>query len=313
MKLSRIIFMGTPEFAVPSLKKLVEQNYKPLLCITQPDKPKGRKKKLLPTEVKIKAIKHNIPILQPININDEDVINEISKYNPELIITVAYGGYIGKKLRKMPKFGIINLHPSLLPKYRGSSPINYPLFNGDEYTGNTIFKIVSKMDAGPIIYQSKIKIEKDDNYTKLSSKLAKFGAKEIITVIKMFEEDKADFIKQDETSVSYTQKIEKKDLYLDWNMPAKRINNKVRGLAEKPAVSTSYKNKQLKIIETEILESKSSKKPGTVVNIEKKIGIVVATQDFDILIKKVQPAGKKIMDAYAFYLGARIMPNEILG
>jgi len=313
MKLSRIIFMGTPKFAVPSLNELVKQNYKPLLCITQPDKPKGRKKKLLPTEVKIEAEKHDIPVFQPININDEDVIDEISKYKPELIITVAYGGYIGKKLRKMPKFGIINLHPSLLPKYRGSSPINYPLFNGDEYTGNTIFKIVSKMDAGPLIYQSKINIEKDDNYTKLSDKLARLGAKDIISVINIFENDNVDFIKQDKNLASYTQKIEKKDLLLNWNMSANIINNKIRGLAEKPAAYTFYKDKQLKIIETEVLDSKSSKNPGKIVTIEKKIGIVVSTHDFDILIKKVQPAGKKVMDAYAFYLGARIMPDEVLG
>lgn len=313
MKLARIIFMGTPKFAVPSLKYLVAKDYKPVLCITQPDKPKGRKKKLLPTEVKIEAQKYEIPILQPENINDEKVIDEITKYKPELIVTVAYGGYIGKKLRKLPKFGIINLHPSLLPKYRGSSPINYALFNGDEKTGNTIFKIVSKMDAGPIIYQSKLEIEKDDNYTTLSDKLAELGAKDIIKVIKMFEEGKAIFTKQDEDLASYTKKIEKDDLTLSWNQPAKIINNKVRGLSEKPAVFTLYKGKQLKIIETAVLDTQSKKIPGTVIKIEKNKGIVVATQNFDILIKKVQPSGKKIMDAYAFYLGARIMPDEIFG
>ena len=237
--------MGTPEFAVPSLIKLVENGYKPILCITQPDKPKGRKKKLLPTPVKLISQGYRIPVLQPEKINDKEVINKLSKSNPELIVTVAYGGYIGKKLRKMPKFGIINLHPSLLPKYRGSSPINYPLFNGDKYTGNTIFKIVSKMDAGPIIYQKKIAIEDDDNYTKLSNKLANLGANDIITVIKMFENSTINPVPQNELLASYTKKIEKSDLLIKWNENATKIYNKIKGLAEKPAAYTFYKNKHV--------------------------------------------------------------------
>jgi len=132
--------MGTPEFAVPTLEKLVKEGYKPLLCITQPDKAKGRNKKVQPSEVKKIAIKHNIPLIQPENVNSEETVKKIAELSPDLIITVAYGGYLGKKIRNLPKYKSINLHPSLLPLYRGAAPINYALFNGDDITGNTIFK-----------------------------------------------------------------------------------------------------------------------------------------------------------------------------
>jgi methionyl-tRNA formyltransferase len=303
--------MGTPEFAVPTLEKLVKEGYKPLLCITQPDKAKGRNKKVQPSEVKKIAIKHNIPLIQPENVNSEETVKKIAELSPDLIITVAYGGYLGKKIRNLPKYKSINLHPSLLPLYRGAAPINYALFNGDDITGNTIFKLTAKMDAGPIIHQRKIKIEKDDNYTSLSDKLARLGAEDIIKVINLFEENNVIFIHQDDEKASYTKKIEKEDLKINWNDSTNTIYNKIRGLSEKPGAFFIYNDKKIKAIKADKTTDKSTRKPGTVVKIIKNYGIRVATGTNDIILTKLQPAGKKIMNAYAFYIGARFKENTV--
>ncbi len=312
MKIERIVFMGTPDFAVPTLKKITVNGYKPILCITQPDKKKGRNKKLLPPPIKIAAQELGIPVIQPENVNTPKVVEKILELNPQLIITVAYGGFIGKKLRNTPDFGAINLHPSLLPKYRGASPINYALFNGDETTGNTVFKLIAKMDAGPIIYQKRIPIEKFDNYTTLSKKLAEQGADDILNVLMLLENGNYNLKPQDDKLATYTKKIEKSDLILNFNENANKIVNKIRGLALKPAGYIIFKNKKLNILDAEKTFEKSDKPPYTITDIIKNVGLKVATKDYDIIIKSVQPAGKKIMNAFAFNLGARLKKGDLL-
>jgi len=306
MELKNIVFMGTPQFAVPCLELISATKFKPVLCITQPDKPKGRNRKLSHPEIKIKAEELEIPVIQPEDVNDSEVINYLNDLKPDIIIAVAYGGFLKKEIRKLPKHGCINLHPSLLPKYRGSSPINYALFNDEKVTGNTVIKIVSKMDAGPILFQREIKIKENECYTELYKRLSKEGAKDVLQVLGIIEKDEIQQEKQDEKKATFTQKILKDDLIIDWHNSAKSIHSKVRGLAEKPGAIASIREKRIKIIETEILKIKSEKKPGTIKEIIKNIGLVVATSDYDILIKRVQPAGKKIMNSFAFNLGARL-------
>lgn len=310
MKIENVVFMGTPEFAVPTLKALAESRFKPILCITQPDRPKGRKRKLQPTPVKIAAQNYDIPIIQPENINTLEVINELSEISPDIIVTAAFGGFLGKHLRLLPAYGCINLHPSLLPRYRGSAPINYALFNKDKFTGNTIFKIVAKMDAGPIIAQSKIEISNDDNYTSLYKKLSEQGAREIVDVLVDIEKnDGVLATPQDHTKATFSSKISKEDLVLDWNNSAQFIYNRIRGLAESPGLTASFREKRVKIIEAEILDSCSDDESGTILEIGKD-GIAAATKDNNILLTKLQPAGKKIMTSHAFSLGARIDVKE---
>ena len=306
MELKNIVFMGTPSFAVPCLELLSFTKFKPVLCITQPDKPKGRNRKLSPPQIKLKAEELNIPVIQPENVNDSEVINYLNDIKPDIIIAVAYGGFLKKEIRKLPRNGCINLHPSLLPKYRGSSPINYALFNDDKITGNTIIKIVAKLDAGPILFQREIEIKENECYTELYKRLSKEGAKDVLQVLEGFEKSEIEQKKQDETKATFTQKIKKDDLIINWQNSAKSIHSKVRGLAEKSGAIASIKEKRIKIIETEILKMKTDNKPGTIKEIIKNIGLVVATRDYDILIKRVQPAGKKIMNSFAFNLGARL-------
>ena len=309
MKIEKIVFMGTPDFAVPSLIALSETRFKPQLCITQPDRPKGRKRKLQPTPIKLAAQQLEIPVIQPEYVNSLETITKILEIAPDIIITAAYGGYLNKYLRLMPTFGCINLHPSLLPKYRGSAPINYALFNGDKITGNTIFKIVAKMDAGPIISQNKIEITEDDCYTSLYEKLSESGAQDIINILNDIEENGLITQKQDHTKASFSQKLLKDDFLINWSDTAENIRNRVRGLAEIPGITASFREKRIKIIEVEILDVISKKNPGSILEINKN-GIIVATADKNILLTKVQPAGKNIMTSHAFSLGARIKTGE---
>jgi len=309
MKIEKIVFLGTPDFAVPCLIALAETRFKPQLCITQPDRPQGRNRKLQATPVKIAAQKLGIPIIQPEDVNSLETITKILEVAPDIIITVAYGEYLNKYLRLLPNFGCINLHPSLLPKYRGSAPINFALFKGDTITGNSIFKIVAKMDAGPIISQNKIEITENDCYTSIYKKLSKSGAKDIINTLKDIERNGLITQKQDHTKATFSQKLIKEDFLINWNDSAENIRNKVRGLAEIPGITASFRTKRIKIIEVEILDTVSKEIPGRIIDITKN-GIIVATDDKNILLKKMQPAGKSIMTSHAFSLGARIKTEE---
>ena len=309
MKIEKIVFLGTPDFAVPTIKALAGTRFKPQLCITQPDRPKGRKRKLQPTPVKLAAKLLGIPVIQPEDVNSLETINKILEIAPDIIITAAYGGYLNKYLRLIPTFGCINLHPSLLPKYRGSAPINYALFKGDKFTGNTIFKIVAKMDAGPIISQNKIEITEDDCYTSLYKKLSESGAKDIIQALKDIEQNGLITQKQDHTKATFSQKLLKDDFLINWNNTAEDIRNRVRGLAEIPGITASFREKRIKIIEVEILEIFSKETQGNIIDVSKN-GIIVATANKNIMLKKLQPAGKNIMTSHAFSLGARIKTGE---
>jgi methionyl-tRNA formyltransferase len=311
IKLDKIIFMGTPEFAVPFLEYLINNSYKPILVITQPDRKKGRKQKIQSPPVKSLAEKFNIKIRQPEDVNDEKFVNYISDLKPDIIVTVAFGGYLKRSFRKIPKYGCINIHPSLLPKYRGSSPISFPILNGDNETGITIFKIVAKMDAGPILSQEKVNINNKINFTELELMLIERGKVLLINTLKKFENNKISLTKQDNSKASFTTKLQKKDTFLDWNNPAEKINNFVRAYSNYPGAIATYRDKRIKIKSINILDNKSDKKPGTIINIHKKIGLEVATLSNNILIKIVQPAGKKDMNSYDFHLGARIKIGDI--
>ncbi len=302
--------MGTPQFAVPALELLAKSRFKPVLCITQPDRPKGRNRNLQPPPVKSKAEELGIEVFQPENINDESTLNILIKLHPDVIVTIAYGEYLKKKIRLLPRFGCLNLHPSLLPRYRGSAPINFALFNGDDITGNTIFKIVSKMDAGPIYLQQKIKITPQDCYTSLSEKLSHLGAENVLEVLIKLEKNQLSPSQQKEEDATYSHKLTKQDFLIDWDSTARQIFNQVRGLAESPGAVASFRARRIKIIETEILTEKSDKPAGTIIEVIKNRGIKIACLDNNTLIKRLQPSGKCIMTSHAFSLGARIENGE---
>ena len=302
--------MGTPQFGVPCLRLMQQSGFTPCLCITQPDRPKGRKKRLQAPPIKLEAEKLGIAVAQPEDVNDEKFLQQLAALQPDIIVTVAYGGYLKKKIRSLPQHGCINLHPSLLPQYRGSAPINFALLEGDEQTGISIFKIVAKMDAGPLILQREYPISTEDNFTTLSERLSKKGAEQMIEVLQMYEDEQVTFTPQDHTLATFSHKIFKNDMLIDWNLSAEKIYNLVRALAEYPAATASFRQKRIKIISLEKTDKISDAAAGTVLQVIKNIGIEVATRDFNLIIKEVQPAGKKIMSAHAFNLGAQIAAGE---
>jgi methionyl-tRNA formyltransferase len=304
----KTIFLGTPQFAIPSLQYLALSNHKPLMVITQPDRPKGRKRQLKPPEIKLAAQKLDIPVFQPEDVNLEENLEKIIKLKPDLIITVAYGGYLRKKIRSLPRYGSINIHPSLLPLYRGAAPINYALFNGDLKTGISIFQLAAKMDAGPVLWQREVPIEQNDNYTTLSDRLAKQGALDLLQVVDNIQDLINKKTHQNNAKATFSHKIEKKDTFIQWNQNTETIHNRIRGLAETPGAVAGFRDRRIKIIEAETVEG-SKAEAGFILESNKN-GILIATKGSNLLVKRVQPEGKKIMTAQAFDLGARISKGE---
>jgi methionyl-tRNA formyltransferase len=311
--IQRIVFMGTPIFATYSLQALNLAGYRPVLVITQPDAPRGRNLKLAPPPVKELALEMGIDIIQPEQVNSEEVVNILKQLAPDIIVTVAYGGYIGRTIRILPELGSINLHPSLLPKYRGPSPIHAALLNGDSMTGNTIYRLTSKIDAGPIYLQETYPIMPGHNLTFLEYDLAVQGADLLVKSLKMIENSEITEVPQDNCLATYTTKIDSTTEIIDWNSSAQEIYNRIRSLSFEPGAVTSFRGKPLKIYASLVTDTASELTPGSVVCIEKHKGIVISTKDKDILVTSVQPSGKKIMEAYIFHLGARIEKGEQFG
>ena len=302
--------MGTPDFAVPILSTLIQNDYEPILVITQPDKPKGRKLVTLPSPVKDIALGAGIEVFQPVLINSEESVRCIREIQPELIITAAYGSFIKKEIRDIAKLGCYNIHPSLLPQYRGATPVQAALYNGDKETGISIFKMIKRMDAGPILLQKQITIDDDDNATSLLKKTSLESAKMILKAIKMIEKEDIELIEQDELKATFCNKIEKEDLTINWNSDHKDIYNKIRALALEPGANTTINNKRIKVFTTEFTNQRSELLPGQIENVINNVGIVVATKTESILIKEIQPDGKKQMSMHAYNLGAKLKRGD---
>ena len=289
MKNIKAIFMGTPNFAVPILESLIN-NYNVVLVVTQPDKEKDKKGNILITPVKELSLNSNIPGFQPNNIKEE--YQRILDYNPDIIITCAYGQIIPDNILNYPKYGCINVHGSLLPKLRGGAPIHHAIINGDKETGITIMHMSNKMDAGDIISQKSIKIEDNDYLDIVYNKLSLLGRDLLIETLPRIINGTAKRIKQDEKLVTYGMNIKKNEEKIDFNNTAKNIRNHIRGLNSIPGAYCYMDNKRLKIYETEIVNKDSNKKPGTIENITKD-SIIVSTKDKLLAIKNIKLEGKK--------------------
>ena len=309
-KIKSLIFMGTSDFAVPVFFKLLQSEFKPVLLITQPERRSGRRKK---EENKLVTLAENanVPIFRPEDINSDESIDFVSKFTPNVIVTASYGNILKKRFRQIPQLGCLNIHPSLLPKYRGATPVNYPLFKGDKKTGVTIFLMKAKMDTGPIVAQVEYEIDNDDFYTKLQSELSEVGAKLLIDSLYKMQTDGLYGVSQEHEFATYTSKIEKADLVVDWKLPADKIINMVKGLSITPGAQTNFRDKILKILSVTYWDELSNEVPGTIIEVIKKKGIVVSVGNQEtVLITSVQPSGKKTMSAFDFNLGARIISGE---
>lgn len=304
----KIYFFGTPKFAIPSLKTLFNSaDFSIQAVVTQPDKP-GNRKVLTPPPVKIAAQELGLKVLQPEKI-DEKLIEKIKKDSPDAIIVIAYGGLIPKELLEIPKYGCINVHPSLLPKYRGASPIQEALLNGDKETGISIMEVDEKLDHGPVYLVKRIEIDDKDTFKTLSEKLAIASAILLLLALKDIEEGNLPPIPQPDSKATFCRKIAKEDGLINWERSSKEILNQIRALNPWPSTYTVIEGKKLKILEAtkfEAIEGKTSqkKKPGSIEILDKNTFGFYA-KDGLIIPSKVQIEGKSQTTAKEFLNGHR--------
>jgi len=312
-----IVFMGTPDFAVPSLKSLIESKYNVATVITQTDKPKGRKSQLCTPPVKNIALDSGLKIVQPENVNDKIIIEKLKEINPDVITVVAFGQKISSEILDLPRYKCINIHASLLPKYRGAAPINWALINGEEETGVTSIILQEKMDAGRMIIQKSIRINPDETAGKLNNRLSTLGAEVLMDSLKQIETGTAKYTLQDEKLVTYAPKLKKKDGLINWNHSTEEIHNFVRGMNPWPTAYTTLtrnaSEERIIILKTDPdtpSDTETNKTLGTIIDISDR-GIKIATKNGCIWIKEVKPEGKQSMSAVAFSRGRDIKVNYL--
>lgn len=311
--MERIVFMGTPDFSVPVLRQIIEDGYEVVAVVTQPDRPVGRKRVLTPPPVKVEALKHNIPVLQPNKIREKEEIERVLSYNPDLIITAAFGQILPKELLEAPKYGCINVHASLLPELRGGAPIHYSILQGKKKTGVTIMYMVEKLDAGDILTQVEIPILETDHVGSLHDKLSVAGSKLLSETIPLLLAGKITPIKQDDSKATFASNIKREQEKIDWAKNGEDIYNHIRGLHPWPVAYTTLNGEVMKIWWGQKVPSSKTEKCGTIVSIEKD-GFVVSTGNTTFIkITQLQPAGKKKMSAEQFLLGADINVGTQLG
>ncbi|MGN8752907.1 methionyl-tRNA formyltransferase [Blautia sp. HCP3S3_C4] len=303
----KIVFMGTPDFAVPSLKALVEAGYDVAAVVTQPDKPKGRGKSLLPTPVKEEALLHEIPVYQPQRVkNNREFLDTLREIAPDVIVVAAFGQIIPRDVLELPKYGCINIHASLLPKYRGAAPIQQAVIDGEKESGVTIMQMGEGLDTGDMISKIVIPLEKEETGGSLFAKLAQAGAELLIKTLPSIEQGTAVWEKQPEESPTpYAAMINKKMGLMDFHKSAVELERLVRGLNPWPSAYTFVNGKTLKVWKCRADEECSGETPGTVILTDKE-GIHVACKDGTLILTEVQLEGKKRMDAEAFLRGYHI-------
>ncbi|MFZ5800936.1 MAG: methionyl-tRNA formyltransferase [Candidatus Omnitrophota bacterium] len=309
----RIIFFGSDIFAVPSLEALVRAGFCVSSVVTQPDKQKGRHLKLGFCAIKAAALKLRIPAQQPEKLSDVNFIERLEGLNPDLLVAVAYGKILSAKILALPRLMAINVHASLLPKYRGAAPINWAIINGEEDTGVTIMKMNEQMDEGEIIAQKATKILAEDSAITLRERLSILGAELLVKVIDEMQSGKElSLMAQKDSAATLAPKLKKSNGIIDWKQGARQITDKIRGLQPWPGAHTQYKDKTLKILKAEIspdLDLKAS--PGVIVEVSRE-GIIVETGKGLLKIEEVQLESSKQMSAWAFACGHRVMAGDIL-
>ena len=306
----RIVYMGTPDFAVKPLHALAETDYEVVGVVTQPDKPKGRGKTMLPTPVKEEALKHGFTVYQPVKVRDPEFFQILKELAPDIIVVAAFGQIIPKSILELPEYGCINIHASLLPKYRGAAPIQQAVIDGEKESGVTIMKMGTGLDTGDMISRAVIPLASDETGGSLFDKLADAGAKLLVETLPHIFDGTAVYEKQPEESPTpYAGMITKQMGLLNFERPAEELERLVRGLNPWPSAFTFWNGKTLKVWESSVVKAEEAlvekEKPGTVVKTDKN-GIYVACGKDILMLSQVQLEGKKRMDADAFLRGCHI-------
>lgn len=306
----KIIFMGTPDLAAKVLEALVRDGQDVCLAVTQPDRMKGRGRKVIMTPVKECALSHNIPVFQPEKVKDPDAVARLKEEKPDLIVVAAFGQILSQEVLDIPRYGCINVHTSLLPKYRGAAPIQWAIINGEKKTGVTIMQMDAGLDTGDILLQKETEIAPDETAGSLTDKLARMGGDLLIKALPMIEAGTVHPVVQRDKPTTYAKMLHKDMGDLDWERPAAELGRLVRGLDPWPCAFTYFDGKLLKIWKSEAIQADTGgAQPGTVTKVTKD-RIFVATGDGTLALTEVQLAGKKRMPVQAFLLGCRIEAGD---
>lgn len=301
--MTSVVFMGTPSFSVPILRMIHEEGYDVLAVVTQPDRPVGRKKVLTPPPVKEEALRLGLPVIQPEKLRGSQELEQILSLNPDIVITAAFGQILPKTLLDAPRFGCINVHASLLPKYRGGAPIHQAIIDGEEKTGVTIMYMAEKLDAGDIISQAEIKIEDADNTGIMFDKLSIVGRDLLKVTLPLIIEGKNERIPQDEEKVTFAHNISREQEKIQWSNCARTVFNQVRGLTPWPTAYTTFQGENVKIWSVKEGDTLTKDTPGKVVKINKDSFEVACGDGKTVIVLELQPAGKKRMTAQDYLRG----------
>lgn len=304
----KLIFMGTPDFAVPCLESLIDAGHDIPAVFTQPDKPVGRKQVMTPPDVKVCALKHGLTVYQPNSMRDGSAMEIIKEIAPDAIIVAAYGKILPKEMLDFPRYGCINVHGSLLPKYRGAAPIQWSVINGDVETGVTIMQMNEGIDTGDILLKRAVPIGIDDTAESMFEKLAELGGKTLIEALEMLERGELHPEKQDESLACYAPMLDKSISLIDWNKTGNEVHNLVRGLYSWPVAYTVLNGKKLKILRTS--PGEKSGEAGQVICLDP---LTVACSQGSLIIHELQLEGKKRMDAKSFLIGHKLNIGDKIG
>lgn len=314
----RVIFMGTPDFAVGALQAIIEAGHQVAVVVTQPDKPKGRGKEVQMTPVKACALANNIPVFQPVKIKEPEAVEVLRGYQADIFVVAAFGQILSEEILAMPKYGCVNIHASLLPKYRGAGPIQWAIIDGEQKTGITIMQMEKGLDTGDILLQKEVEIDARETGDSLHDKLAAAGAELIVEALPKIAAGQVMPRRQKDEESCYAKMLQKSMGKIDWNMPAGKLDCLIRGLISWPGASTTFRGKSLKIWEEEPVSEEGYKPqisesvPGMILGVEKEAFYVRAGEGV-LRILSVQMEGKKRMAVKDFLLGYPIQAGERLG
>ena len=306
----RIVFMGTPQFACPTLSTLIERGERVVAVVTQPDRPKGRGQQTLPPPVKLLAQQHHIPVLQPVKVRQPEAVEQIRALQPDLIVVVAFGQILPKALLEIPRYGCINVHASLLPRYRGAAPLNWCIINGETQSGVTTMLMDVGLDTGDMLLKRATPIDPDEDTTTLHDRLSQMGAELLAETLELLAAGGLAPEKQDEALTCYAPMLKKEDGLIDWNRDAATIKNLVRGMTPWPGAYSQVDGKLLKVFRVQTGAGDGT--PGEVLSAGRD-GIEVACGKGSVIIHELQLEGKKRLPAHEFLAGCKLEPGASLG
>lgn len=306
----KVVYMGTPDFAVAPLEAIIKAGHEVIAVVTQPDKQKGRGKEVQMTPVKECALSHGIPVLQPVKIKEKEALEELKKYSADIFVVAAFGQLLSEEILQMPKYGCVNIHASLLPKYRGAAPIQWAVIDGEEKTGVTIQQMEKGLDTGDILFVKEVALDKKETGESLYDKLTHVGADLIVEALASIEKGDVHPKKQDDALSCYASRLTKDMGKIDFSKDAVVIERLIRGLNSWPSAYTFYRGKTLKIWDADVTDAETGQKPGTVLRVTKD-AVEVATGKGTLLLKEVQLEGKKKVAVKDFLLGYEVKEGMI--